>query len=63
MKLRTSTAIIICAIHLLSSVASAGTILTGPGDFTAPTTLVDFETFPGGGVVPYNYYSPGILSS
>lgn len=63
MKLRTKTPIIICAIPLLLSVAPAATILTGPGDFIGPTTLVNFETFPGGGIVPINASSPGILSN
>jgi len=63
MKLRTNAPIIICALHLLQSEAPAATILTGPGDFMGATTLVDFETFPGGGIVPYNSTSPGILSS
>lgn len=63
MKLRTKTPIIICALHLLRSVAPAATILTGPGDFAVPTTLVDFETFPGGGIVPYNNDTPGLLTN
>lgn len=31
----------------------AGALLTDPSQFLGPTTLITFETFPGGGTVPY----------
>jgi hypothetical protein len=41
----------------------AATVLPGPADFRVPTTLVDFETFPSGEIVPYNNESPGLLNN
>src|SRR5262245_29317530 len=54
MKLRARTPILLCTIPLLLSVTRAATVLIGPGGFTGPITFVDFEKFPGGGIVPYN---------
>jgi hypothetical protein len=38
----------------LSPFASAATILSSPVQFALPTTLIDFEFFPGGGTINYN---------
>jgi uncharacterized protein (TIGR03382 family) len=48
-------ALAIAGLFLLSATGSvgAGALVTDPSQFLGPTTLITFETFPGGGTVPY----------
>ena len=43
----------LAAVQFVATLASAATVLNGTADFTTPTTLLDFETFPDRQAVPY----------